>query len=561
VTESTRPVGDQPVADLPAADRPGAGRPDGGQPRVRHNDYGTLSLPALGEWEPRLPVSVVIPAYGGQQKLDLTLASLAAQSYPSHLLEVVVVDDGSAPPLRLPEIVPERVRLVDAAGGGKWGRAHACHTGATRADGDVIHWLDADMVVFDEHVEAQMRWHHLADYLVVLGYKRFVDISDDGMPTPQAVFDAVSSGSAEKLFDLEESERHEWIEKIFDATDRLRRHGSRSYRVHVGATASVPSRLLWSAGGMNDSLVLGEDTELGYRLAQQGAVFVPDPEARSWHLGPSTVMRRRDQVNRHNEPYLSQRVPLPRQWRRVPGRQWLVPLVDVVVDAREPARCSYEELRATIGAALASVLPDVGVTVVGPWSELGDERRAPLDDPLLDLRLTRDAFAHDGRVTFVEEIPKTSAPAPFRFICPPGWAPTTDAFQRLADLAASEDLGVILLAIPDGSDLVVARFERTAAVARALAVREAGEEFDDVIDEIYGSHWIDGTEWALVPAKDAEAETVPVAQQIAKLRRQAERWEAETKRLKRKLQAPISRKLLDAARRALSRLVRAGRRA
>jgi GT2 family glycosyltransferase len=540
-----------------ASTRPAADRPAGGQHRVRHNDYGTLPLPAIGAWEPRLSVSVVIPAYGGQEKLDLTLASLAAQSYPSRLLEVVVADDGSAPPLRLPEIVPERVRLVRGAAG-RWGRAHACHTGATLADGDVIHWLDSDMVVFDEHVEAQLRWHHLADYLVVLGYKRFVDFTGDRQPTPQAVFDAVASGSAEKLFELEESERHEWIEKIIDETDGLRGHGSRGYRVHVGATASVPSRLLRAAGGMNDSLVLGEDTELGYRLAQRGAVFVPDPEARSWHLGSSTAMRRREEVNRHNEPYLSQRLPLSREWRRCPGRQWLVPFVDVVVDAGAPARCSYEEVRATVEAALASVLPDVGVTLVGPWSELGDERRAPLDDPLLDLRLTRDAFAHDGRVTLVEDVPETSAPAPFRFTCPPGWAPTAEAFQRLAELAASEDFGVILLAIPEGSDLMVARFERTAALARALAVRDDGEDLDDVIDELYGSHWIDGTEWALVPAGDAEAETVPVAERIATLRREARRWEAEAKRLKRKLQAPISGKLLDAARRRLSRLRRTG---
>jgi glycosyltransferase involved in cell wall biosynthesis len=132
------------------------------QPRVRHNDFSTLQVPAVGEWEPRRSVSVVIPAYGNQEKLDLTLASLAGQTYPSHLLQVVVVDDGSRPPLRLPEIVPENVSLIQSLPG-KWGRAHACHSGAACAEGEVIHWLDADMVVFREHIEANMRWHHVAD--------------------------------------------------------------------------------------------------------------------------------------------------------------------------------------------------------------------------------------------------------------------------------------------------------------------------------------------------------------------------------------------------------------
>jgi GT2 family glycosyltransferase len=521
----------------------------GSQPGVRHNDYSTLPLPRIGEWEPRLSVSLVIPAYGAQDKLDLTLAALAGQTYPSHLLEVVVVDDGSAPPLRLPEIAPERVRLLHSADG-RWGRAHACRTGSMAAEGDVIHWLDSDMVVFNEHVEAQMRWHHLADYLVVLGYKRFVDFTA-GQLSPQAVFEAVAGGSAEKLFDLEQSQRHEWVEKIIDQTDGLRQHGSRSFRVHVGATASVTSKVLRAAGGMDDSLVLGEDTELGFRLAQQGAVFVPDTEARSWHLGRSTAMRRREQVNRHNEPYLSNRLPKRRDRRGWPGRQWLVPSVDVVLDARDG---SYEDVRATAGAALAGVLADVRVTIVGPWSDLGDQRRAPLDDPLLDLRLIHEAFAHDGRVNFAERVPETSAPIPFRFTCPPGWALTVEALQSLHELAEGKDHGVILLAIPEGSDVAVARFERTASVARAIAVRTDGDDLDDLIHAMFGSHRIDGTEWALTPATAASMS--PLGEEALKWKRQAERWEAEAARLKKKLQAPVGRKLMEAVQRRISRLRR-----
>jgi GT2 family glycosyltransferase len=516
----------------------------GNQPRVRHNDYSTLSVPEIGEWEPRLSVSIVIPAYGAQEKLDLTLAALAGQTYPSDLLEVVVVDDGSTPPLRLPEIVPEHVRLVRTTGE-KWGRAHACKTGSELAEGEVIHWLDSDMVPFRNHVEAQLRWHHLADYLVVLGYKRFVDYGE-GELSQQAVFDAVVGGSAEKLFDFEQSQPHEWVENVINKTDGLRKHGSRSFGVHVGATASVRTELLRAAGGMDDALVLGEDIDLGFRLAQQGAVFIPDTEARSWHLGASTVMRRREKVNRHNEAYLSHRLPTRRLWRSWPGRQWLVPYIDVVVDARDR---TYEDVRATVGAALAGVVPDVGVTVLGPWSELSDGRRRPLDDPLLDLRLIRDTFAPDGRVRFAERLPETSAPTPFRFICPPGWAPAADGLRVMVELAA-KDHGLVLLAVPEGSDVVVGRFERTASVARALAVRNDGEKLDDVIDEMFGSLWVDGSESALVPVEDATK--VYLGEEGLKWKRQAERWEAEAARLKKKLQAPIGSKLKDAARRRIT---------
>ena len=37
---------------------------------------------------PKLSVAVVIACRGGQEKLDLTLASIAAQSYPAKLINV-----------------------------------------------------------------------------------------------------------------------------------------------------------------------------------------------------------------------------------------------------------------------------------------------------------------------------------------------------------------------------------------------------------------------------------------------------------------------------------------
>ena len=59
-----------------------------------------------------LSVAVVIACRGGQEKLDLTLASIAAQSYPSKLTNVYVIDDGSEPALKLPKIKPVRTKII-----------------------------------------------------------------------------------------------------------------------------------------------------------------------------------------------------------------------------------------------------------------------------------------------------------------------------------------------------------------------------------------------------------------------------------------------------------------
>ena len=143
------------------------------RPAMTQNDYSPLTPPELGDWSPALSVSVVIPAHGGPQ-LELTLAALAAQTYPDHLMEVLVVDDGSEPPIRLPEIRPVNTRIVPVKTG--WGISNAVNTGAKAADGEIIQRLDADMVACREHIEALARWHHVTDSLVTIGMTRFVEV-------------------------------------------------------------------------------------------------------------------------------------------------------------------------------------------------------------------------------------------------------------------------------------------------------------------------------------------------------------------------------------------------
>ncbi|MEV8635902.1 glycosyltransferase [Streptosporangium sp. NPDC051023] len=500
-------------------------------PRIPGNDYGVLSPPAPGAWEPRMAVSVVVPARGGQEKLDLTLAALAAQAYPPHLLEVIVVDDGSAPPLRLPEIAPGRTRIVGPAQGRR-GIAGALEAGTAVADGEVIHRMDADIVPYRDHVEAHMRWHHLADYLVVLGKLRFTAMAGTP-PTPAEVRTAVAGDRARSLFEEDPDHGHGWIDELVAAHRGFRDAPSPLlHRVHVGATVSLPAALLREAGGMDTSLALGEDTELGYRLTQTGAVFIPDSRALSWHLGTTTAMRRPGEVKRHNDPFIADRVPYRRNLRSDPGRQWLIPYVEVIVDA---GGASFEDVRASVDGALASTLPDVSVTVTGPWTspagrpvgDLAEGGGAPLDDPLLDLRLIRGQYASDGRVRFAGRVPATSFPAPFRLTCPAGWVPGAETLAMLIELADRDDSGLLLVALEENeTGVVAARLERTAAVARALRVAGDGESLDDVIADLYGATWLDAESWRFRPATRAYPAWA------SDRNREAVRWraEAETRR-------------------------------
>ncbi|MFF4991056.1 glycosyltransferase [Streptosporangium saharense] len=494
--------------------------------RIPGNDYGVLEPPAPGAWSPRMAVSVVIPARGGQDRLDLTLAALAAQTYPAHLMEVVVVDDGSVPPLRVPELAPERTRIVRSPRGRR-GIAGALETGTAAADGEVVHRMDADIVPYREHVETHMRWHHLADYLVVLGRLRFTAAAGP-LPTPAQVRRAVAEDGAHALFAEDPEHGHGWIDELVAAHRGFRDAPSPLlHRVHVGATVSLPAALLKEAGGMDTSLVLGEDTELGYRLTQTGAVFVPDADAVCWHLGTTTAMRRPAEVRRHNEPFMADRVPYRRNLRSDPGRQWRVPYVEVVVDA---ADASFEDVRASVDGALASTLSDVSVVLTGPWALLdarppGEDGHPPLDDPLLDLRLARGQYAGDGRVRLAERVPATSFPAPFRLTCPAGWVPGAESLAMLVELADQDDEGLLLVALDeDETGVIAARLERTSAVARALRVAAEGESLDDVIADLYGATWLDAESWRFRSAARAYPAWATARN------REAVRWRAEAEK-------------------------------
>lgn len=424
-------------------------------PALRGNDYSPLVRPG-DDWTPHLSVSVVVPAYGQQDKLNVTLASLAAQTYPAGLLEVVVVDDGSEPALRLPEIRPDSTRLVQPLPGG-WASAHATNSGVAQSDGDVVLRLDADMLVFGDHVESQLRWHHAADYLAVLGHKRFVDYQAGDLD-PAAVFDAVQSGKAGELFDYERSEP-QWIEQIIDATSGLRQADHRAFRILVGASFSLHRSLFTASGGMDADVLLGSDTIFGYRLHQAGAVFVPDDQSSAWHLGPRQITERGALAKAYRRPRIANRVPELDLKRPRAARAWETPLADVVLDARDaPA----PDLEATVDTLLGGAAPDVRITLVGDWPEPHTGRHKMLDDPALDARLLIESFRGEGRVRFAaafEPDPKV----PYVIRMPAATRPGPDAVASLVAYANRHRLGLVEVAAPEGT----VRLKRTAAAARA----------------------------------------------------------------------------------------------
>ena len=491
--------------------------------RVRGNDYRMLEPPET--YPPTLRVSVVVPAYGGQGKLDLVLAGLARQTYPAGLIEVIVVDNGSSPPLRLPQERPEGTRLIVCP---EPGRAPARNAGLAEATGDVIHWLDSDVVLTPGSIEAHMRWHHAAPYLAVTSYIRFTE-----SPVPAELPDDL-----EKAF--EPAEPHAWIVDLIERTNGLTDNTQRPFSLHVGGATSVNARLVAAAGTMDDELILGQDTEMGYRLYQAGAVFVPEPMARAYHLGPTMRMRDQRPIDRVSYAFVADRIPAYRWLRSHPSRQWKVPYIAVVVDGT----AGYEQVRATVDALLAGTMLDLSIVVVGPWDSLGRERRAPLKDPDLDLVLVHGHYLHEGRVRLAVS-GEVDPAVPYVLRLPAGWVPGEDSLALLLDLARAEGLGLVNVLLRESPDGVVgARLERASAFARARIVVRPGEDLDDAVDDVSGVSWVEGETYGFATEAGellgrrsayrarlkAEAEAARLTKETERLRAQVTKWRDEAGR-------------------------------
>ena len=497
---------------------------EAGGPRVVGNDWSVLAPPELGRWRPAIPVSVIVPGYNCQGCLNVALAALSQQTYPDHLLEVVVVDDGSDPKLELPELVPANCRLVrvpDHSTG--WGRANALHVGAEVSDGEILHWLDADLVPFPEHIEAQARWHHASAEVVTLGYKRFVR---DEQAVPSEVLPRVVAGELATLFPASATEPHGYIEDFIEATDRLRDADQLAFRAHVGATAALRRELYRAAGGLDVTLRLGEDGELGYRLAQAGAVFVPEPQARSWHLGSSHAMTVGDRQRRYNWPFLADRMPQPPWLRGGVRRTWAVPQVTVVVEAGDHP---YELVRGCVDRLLSSDQFDLRVVLVGDWDGLTDRRRSVLADPQLDRRLIAATYRSEPRVVLAGEAPETAFPSPFLLRVPARIGVGRGTVRRLVERANFQRAGLLWVAgpepagpetsepagpgAPEPAGLAiepvaepvaeraaepVLELWRTAAVSRARRHLRPGEPLAEAVAAVWGAQWLDGADYGLV---------------------------------------------------------------
>jgi glycosyltransferase involved in cell wall biosynthesis len=211
--------------------------------------------------EPSLTLSIIIPTFRKREFLEPTLESLARQTYPDALTEVVVVDDCSADgTLEYLQGLQTPFKLVAIAHKVNKGRAAARNTAIRAATGDLAVFVDDDMRCEPDLLEQHVRFHEQHPGIVAIG----------------SAVTAPELGRKTVFSYLDEMGVH-----------RLEAGAVAPARYFVTNNASVERRHLLDVGLFDESFRRYgfEDTELAFRLEDEaGLRFMYCAEAVAFHL-------------------------------------------------------------------------------------------------------------------------------------------------------------------------------------------------------------------------------------------------------------------------------------
>lgn len=298
-------------------------------------------------------VSVIIPVFNRRQILANTLAALVHQTYPQDLIEVLVVDDGSCDDvIGVVRKYENKINLYYSRQPDKGYRlAAARNIGLRQAQGDVMVFMDADILPLPEDIEKYMKIMHVSDDAVLIGHRRYVDVSkinDD------LIFDDISEAinlpSINPNNDVADSktstgESIDWRFPVYEKTEFLI-NDPWPFTKAAGGNIAFSRKLLEKAGYVDEDFMDWgcEDGEHGYRLFNAGAYFIPMLDIVSLHQEPLAQANPnagedsfRKKGHAITKEIFSRKCPAPIVRKYTPGASFDNPKVSIYIPAYNAA--------------------------------------------------------------------------------------------------------------------------------------------------------------------------------------------------------------------------------
>ncbi len=417
-------------------------------------------------------VSVIIPVYNGQEQLNNTLALLSFQDYPKALTEIVIADDGSSPAAKVPEIDNLPATRVVAQEDLGFRLAAARNLGAAAATGEILLFLDCDMLPDPQWISRHACWHHGSDIMVTPGSRRHMQTED--------VADFIGQVKAQPGRPFTETDwlantrAPRWIEEYYAMTSDLRDETPEIIYVVCGGNMGVSRALFEAVGGFSEAFSGwgGEDAELTYRLYSQGAVIVPNTDALCVHQGMDGVAGADGDESlefAHQKVLLQDLIPVPPFRRHESKAISTRPTLAVTVLASyEPAAQIIECVESILRAPLTDLVIDVSVP------DDHAERRS------LEFRFGSDPRIDcSGEADVDEFIPYMAVVAPYVGLSP-------DTLMLMME--SLNDNGYGMATAVDaaiGSTPAVVMY-RQRALQRALLTADSQADVATTIDRLFG---------------------------------------------------------------------------
>lgn len=234
-------------------------------------------------------VSIVIPFYQDRHVLARTLASLIHQTYPSHLVEIIISDDGSSEPVMevlemfQPKLNLQYVRQEDLG----YRPASARNLGIQQAHGNVIISLDFDMICPPNFIASHLVWFHVSDRVATIGPRKFIDASHIKVEDILANFEMVTQLPSQNSTSNFNKDIDGRIALFID----FYKNSLPAKSFHTCNAAFRRSQAL-SIGGFDEAYDYNygfEDIDFGYRLWLSGVFLVPEINALAYHQENNVV--------------------------------------------------------------------------------------------------------------------------------------------------------------------------------------------------------------------------------------------------------------------------------
>lgn len=225
-------------------------------------------------WEPAIDtfapvVSIVVPVYNRAGEIGDCLEALLAQDYPTHRLEIIIVDDGSTDGTA--EVVSRYlVRLIKQPQ--NRGQSAARNAGVRAAQGEIVAFIDSDCI-------ADPNW--LSELVPYFQDPRL----------------ALVGGYVDSFFRESRLDRYEEVQSPLNLGKEVA-FGTTAASDFYVPTCNVLIRkdVYLQVGGLDEGLRLGEDVDLCWRLKETGRrlLYIPKGKVRHKHRNRLwEILRRR----------------------------------------------------------------------------------------------------------------------------------------------------------------------------------------------------------------------------------------------------------------------------